>query len=46
MKRGYLTYAALAVLCALLAGCDKCTGGFEELRVPQVPKSCSDHAQR
>jgi hypothetical protein len=46
MRRGLLAYAALAALCAALAGCDKCTGGFEELRFPHIPKSCSDGAQR
>jgi hypothetical protein len=46
MKRGLPIYAALAVLCALLAGCDKCTDGLQELRLPQLPKSCSDRAPR
>jgi hypothetical protein len=46
MTRGFLTYAALAVICVLLSGCDKCTDGLQELRFPQVPKSCSDGASR
>ncbi|CAN3991499.1 hypothetical protein [Methylocystis bryophila] len=44
--RRHLIFAALAALCGLLSGCDKCTGGFQELRVPAVPKSCPDTQQR
>jgi len=44
--RRHLIFAALAALCALLSGCDKCTGELQELRVPGAPKSCSDPLQR
>jgi hypothetical protein len=46
MKRGFLNLAALGVLCALLAGCDKCTGGLQELRFPQAPNVCSGDTAR
>jgi len=45
MSRHWIIAAAVA-LCALLSGCDKCTGELQELRVPGAPKSCSDSLQR
>jgi hypothetical protein len=44
--RGHWMIAALAALCALLSGCDKCTGEFQELRFPGPPKACSEQPQR
>jgi len=44
--RRHLIIAAAAALCALLSACDKCTGEFQELRVPGAPKTCADPLQR
>jgi hypothetical protein len=44
--RRHLIIAAVVALCALLSGCDKCTGEFQELRVPGAPKTCADPLQR
>ena len=46
MKRRILMFVALAALGALLSGCDKCTGGLQEIRFPKLPDSCSGDSSR
>jgi hypothetical protein len=45
MKRRIWMFAALAVLGALLSGCDKC-GGLQEIRIPKLPDSCAGDSPR
>ena len=45
MARRIALIAAALTLLAGLAGCDKC-GEWQQLRVPEIPKSCADHGAR
>jgi hypothetical protein len=38
--------ALLVGVCAQLAGCDKCTGGLQEIQIPGQPKTCAGNTQR
>jgi hypothetical protein len=46
MKRRIGIFALLVGACALLSGCDKCTGGWQEIQLPGAPKTCADNTQR
>jgi len=44
--KGMVKFLALALaLVAALSGCSKC-GGWEELKLPQAPRSCADDGAR
>ena len=45
MARRIALIAGALTLLAGLAGCDKC-GDWQQLRVPELPKSCADHGAR
>jgi len=45
MARRIALMAAALTLLSGLAGCDKC-GDWQQLRVPELPKSCADHGAR
>ncbi|MGA8170226.1 MAG: hypothetical protein WB816_05255 [Methylocystis sp.] len=45
MKRKFVALLLLLAVAAPLSGCDKC-GGFQELRSPIPPKTCSGDSPR
>jgi len=45
MGRKFALIVAALTLLGGLAGCDKC-GDFQQLRVPELPKSCADRTAR
>lgn len=41
MARMTVRLAAVLAAAALLAGCDKCSGGLQDIRIPLAPRACS-----
>lgn len=44
MARKFSMFALLAALTTLLAACDKCGGGLQEIQLPLRPNACSKAA--